>query len=86
MFFDILACFIVNVRHAASLFRPLYHVSVVPGMLDGPAESGERVQSPTLACAPSLTTFQASHSSQTHWRQGDMLCDEMREDFELMGW
>jgi hypothetical protein len=37
MFFNILACLIANIRHAASLPRPSYHVSVVPGMLDDPA-------------------------------------------------
>jgi len=50
MFFDILACLIVNVRHATSHPRPIYYVSEVPGVLEDSPDSGEQVQYPTPAC------------------------------------
>ena len=85
MFFDFVACPRSILWHAASLSRPLYYVSVVPGMLDGPGESGEQVQSPTPACTPLMTAFQVPHTPQTHCRRGEMVYDEMREGFEVLG-
>jgi hypothetical protein len=52
MFFDFLACLIVNIRHATSRPRPLYYVSGTPGVLEDSPDSGEQVQYPTPACTP----------------------------------
>ena len=41
MFFDFLACLIVNIRHATSRLRPLYYVSGTPGVLEDSPDSGE---------------------------------------------
>ncbi|KIM71048.1 hypothetical protein PILCRDRAFT_830560 [Piloderma croceum F 1598] len=40
MFFDFLACLIVNVGHATSRPRPLYYISAVTDVLEDSADSG----------------------------------------------
>ena len=77
MFFNFLACLIVNVGHATSCPMLLYCTSEVPDVLEDSADSGEQVLAPTPACTLSLTAFQVPHASQTHCRQWEMLCDKM---------
>jgi len=70
MFFDILACLIVNVGHATSRPMLLCYPSEAPDVLEDSADSGEQVQSPTPAYTLSLTAFQVPHTHQTHCRRG----------------
>jgi hypothetical protein len=50
IFFDILACPVVNIGHATSSPRSLYYVCVVIDVLEGTLGYGEHVHPPTPPC------------------------------------
>jgi hypothetical protein len=52
IFFDILACPVVNIGHATSHPRFIYYVSTVPDVLECLHGSGKHVNSPSLPCTP----------------------------------
>jgi len=53
IFFDILACPVVNIGHATSFPRFLYYVCVVTDVLEGTLGYGEHVHPPPLLVPPS---------------------------------